>query len=126
MERICNLLESLFPIVVVAAAMVGLLISGLIILQSAKEAAFLRILGVTKKRVCYMLTLEQVLLCVLGIILVVCGLALCSPVLFWGSTETLVICYALYFLGCICGAAAAAVYETRGRVLELLQIKEYY
>lgn len=54
-ERICNLLESLFPIAVVVAAMVGLLISGLIILQSAKEAAFLRILGVTKKRVCYML-----------------------------------------------------------------------
>lgn len=123
-ERILSLLESLFPIAVAAAVAVGLLVSGLVILQSAREAAFLRILGVTKKRARCMLMLEQVLLNVAGIIFVVCGLALYSPGLFARSSETLVFCYALYFLGCFCGAAAAAVHVTRGRILELLQVKE--
>lgn len=124
MERICRLLESLFPIAVAASVAVGLLVSALIILQSAREAAFLRILGVTKKRARCMLVLEQIFLNVAGIILVVCGLALYSPGLFTRSTETLVFCYVLYFLGCLCGAAVAAVHVTRGRVLELLQVKE--
>ena len=123
-EQICSLLELIFPIAAVAAAAVGLLGSGLAILQSAREAAFLRILGVTKKRARCMLMLEQVLLCAAGIIFVVCGLALYSPGIFARSTETFAFCCALYFLGCLCGAAAAAVYVTRGRVLELLQVKE--
>ena len=122
--RIRTLLESLFPIAVAAAVFIGMAGYLLIILQSAKEAAFLRILGVTKKRARCMLTLEQVLLCVLGIILVAGGLVLYSPGLFARSTETLAACYALYFLGCLCGAAAAAVHVTKGRVLELLQVKE--
>ena len=123
-ERIYHLLESLFPIAVAAAVVVGVLVSGLVILQSAKEAAFLRILGVTKRRVRCMLTVEQVLLCITGIIFVVCGLAFFSPGLFARSTGTLVFCYVLYFLGCFCGAVTAAVHVTRGRLLELLQIKE--
>lgn len=122
--RIRTLLESLFPIAVAAAVFIGMAGYLLVILQSAKEAAILRILGVTKKRVRCMLTLEQVLLCLTGISFVVCGLVLYSPGLFARSTQTLVICYVLYFLGCLCGAVAAAVHVTRGRVLELLQVKE--
>ena len=105
MERLCNLLESLFPIAVAAAAIMGLLGSGLVILQSAKEAAFLRVLGVTKRRTRCMLVFEQIILCFAGIMLVA-------------------VCCALYFLGCVCGACAAAVQVTRHRILELLQIKE--
>ncbi len=123
-ERIFSLLESLFPIAVIAAVAVGLLLSGLTILQSAREAACLRILGVTKKRACCMLALGQVFLCVEGIVFVACGLALYSPGLFARSVKTLAVCYALYFSGCLCGAAAAAVHVTRGRVMELLQGKE--
>ncbi len=123
-ERLCSLLESLFPIAVAAAAAIGLLGSGLVILQSAKEAAFLRILGVTKKRARCMLVFEQVILCLVGITLVVCGMILYSPGLFIRSTETLAFCYTLYFLGSICGASAAAVQVTRRRILELLQVKE--
>ena len=122
--RIRTLLEALFPIAVAAAVFIGMSGYLLVILQSAKEAAILRILGVTKKRARCMLTLEQVLLCLTGISFVVCGLVLYSPGLFVRSTQTLVICYALYFLGCLCGAVAAAVHVTRGRVLELLQVKE--
>lgn len=123
-ERICSLLESLFPIAITAAVAIGLLASGLVILQSAREAAFLRILGVTKKRARCMLAVEQILLCAAGIVFVACGLALYSPGLFARSKETLAFCYILYFLGCLCGAFAAAVHVTRGRALELLQGRE--
>ena len=124
MKRLCNILESIFPIVVAAAVMIGILGSVLVILQSAKEAAFLRVLGVTKKRARCMLILEQAALCLVGVILVAGGLALYSPGVFARSMGTLAVCYALYFLGCVCGAVAAAVQITRHRIMELLQVKE--
>ena len=123
-RRICELLEAIFPIAVTAAALIGLFGSGLVILQSAKEAAFLRVLGVTKKRARCMLVLEQIILCFVGIVLVTGGLALYSPVIFARSTQMLAVCYVLYFMGCVCGASAAAVQVTRHRILELLQVKE--
>lgn len=123
-RRICELLEAIFPIAVTAAALIGLFGSGLVILQSAKEAAFLRVLGVTKKRARCMLVFEQIVLCLAGIVLVACGLALYNPGIFARSTQTLAVCYVLYFMGCVCGAFAAAVQVTRHRILELLQVKE--
>ncbi len=122
--RVRSLLEELFPIAVAAVLLIGLTGHGLIILQSAKEAAFLRILGVTKKRARCMLALEQILLCTIGIVLVAGGLALYDPETFVRSAQTLVACYVLYFMGCLCGASAAAVQVTRHRILELLQVKE--
>ncbi len=123
-KRIRNLLESLFPIAVAAAALIGMFGPGLVIMQSAKEAAFLRILGVTKKRACCMLVFEQIILCISGIVLVAGGLALYNSGLFARGAQTLTACWALYLLGCICGASIAAVQVTRHRILELLQVKE--
>ncbi len=123
-KRMCNLLESLFPIAVAAAALIGLFGPGLVILQSVQEAAFLRILGVTKKRARCMLVLEQMLLCVAGMLLVAGGLLAFSPGLFMRSLEALAFCWLLYFLGCACGAFAASVQVTRLKVMELLQVKE--
>ncbi len=122
--RIRTLLESLFPIAVTAALFIGMAGYFLIILQSAKEAAFLRMLGVPKKRVRFMLSLEQNLLCITGIIFVMCVLICYSPKVFVRISDTLLVCYTLYFSGCFCGAFSAAVHVTKGRVLELLQVKE--
>lgn len=123
-ERVRGLLESLFPIAVAAAVLIGIFGAFLVILQSAQEAAFLRILGVTKKRARCMLVFEQIVLSIAGIVLVAGGIALSSPGLFAGSLKTLAPCFGLYLLGCICGAVVAAVQVTRGRILELLQVKE--
>ena len=123
-QRINKLLESMFPIAVAASLLLGLFGPGLVILQSAKEAAYLRVLGVTKKRVRCMLIFEQVVLCIVGIVVVAAGLALYSPELFMRGIETIVFCFALYFLGCVCGAFAASVQVTRHKILELLQVKE--
>lgn len=121
--RVRSLLEGLFPIAVMAALFLGLAGQALVILQSAREAAVLRILGVTKKRARCMLSLEQILLCTIGIVLVTAGLAWRSPGVFARSARTLLACYSLYFLGCLCGICAAAIQVTRHRVLELLQVK---
>lgn len=123
-RRVCELLEVIFPIAVTAAALIGLFGSGLVILQSAKEAAFLCVLGVTKKRARCMLVFEQIILCFVGIVLVTGGLALYSPGIFTRSTQMLAICYVLYFMGCVCGASTAAVQVTRHKILERLQVKE--
>lgn len=123
-RRIRDLLESLFPIAVAAAVLIGLFGPGLVLLQSAQEAASLRILGVTKKRARCMLVFEQLVLSIAGIVLVAGVLALFCPGLFAKGAETLVFCWALYFLGCICGALTAAVEVTRRKALELMQVKE--
>jgi len=123
-KRVRDLLESLFPIAVAAAVLIGLFGPWLIIMQSAQEAAFLRILGVTKKRARCILVLEQMVLCIAGIVLVAGILAIFSPELFIRSIKTISFCWMLYFLGNLCGAFVAAVEVTRHRVLELLQVRE--
>ena len=123
-ERIRGLVESLFPIAVAAAVLIGLFGPLLVILQSAQEAAFLRILGVTKKRARCMLAIEQIVLCIAGIILVAGGLALYDSGRFARGIETFAVCFGLYLLGCVCGAVAASIQVTRHKLLELLQVKE--
>lgn len=123
-ERIRGLVEALFPIAVAAAVVIGLIGPLLVILQSAQEAAFLRILGVTKKRVRCMLMFEQIILCLSGILLVAGGLALSNLGLFVESLRTLAFCFGLYLLACVCGTSVAAVQVTRRKALELLQVKE--
>lgn len=123
-KRIRNLLESLFPIAVAAAVLIGVFGPGLIIIQSAQEAAFLRILGVTKRRARSIMLFEQITLCIAGIVLVAGILAIFSSGLFLRSIDTLSFCWTLYFLGCICGSLTAAIQVTRYKILELLQVKE--
>lgn len=122
--RVCGLLESLFPLAMAAAALIGVFGPLLVIHQSAQEAAFLRVLGVTKKRARCMLAFEQIVLCIVGTALVSVGIALLQPELFARSIQMLAVCFGLYLLGGVCGAAMAAVQVTRHRVLELLQVKE--
>lgn len=73
-KRVRDMLVLLFPIAVVVAALIGLVAYGLIVVQSAKEAAILRILGTTKLRVRCMLSFEQISLVVLGLLLAALGL----------------------------------------------------
>ncbi len=123
-KRMQQLLTSLFPIAVAAAILIGLFGYGLVIIQSAQEAAFLRILGVAKKRVRRRLVSEQIFLCILGTLLVAGALALFAPGLFGKSIESLAGCWGLYLLACILGAFVAAAEVTRYKALELLQRKE--
>ena len=123
-RRIRTLLDSLFPVAVAAAVLIGVFGPLLVILQSAQEAAYLRILGVTKKRTRCILVFEQIFLCMAGIVLVAVLFVLYSPGIFVSSLETLAFCWALYLLGGAGGAVVASVLVTRHKALELLQVKE--
>lgn len=122
--RVCRLLEQIFPIALVAAVLIGLFGPGLVILQSAKEAAFLRVLGVTKRRCRCMLVLEQMALSLAGVLSVAGWLALFHQGRFLRGAETLGACAGLYFLGSIFGAALASVMVTKHKALELLHSRE--
>lgn len=123
-RRIRALLDSLFPVAVAAAVLIGVFGPLLVILQSAQEAAFLRILGVTKKRTRCILVFEQIFLCMVAVVLVAALFVLYSPGIFVSSLKTLAFCWGLYLLGGACGAVAASVLVTRHKALELLQVKE--
>ncbi len=119
-----DLLESFFPMAVAAVLIIGLCAAGSFIMQSVTEAAVLRIMGTTKKRIRCMLVFEQAALCFAGIVIVIIGFALYNMDLFARSIETLVICWVLYLLCSVCGAVLASVQITRYRIMELLQVKE--
>ncbi len=123
-KRIRDMLNLLFPIAVAAAVLIGMIAPGLIIQQSVKEAATLRVLGTTKLRARCMLAIEQLCLCVFGVVIAAFGLFIYSPELFVRSAGTLVLCGGLYLLGCVFSAVFAASSVTRRGVLELLQVKE--
>lgn len=123
-KRVRDMLVLLFPLAVAGAVLIGLTASGLIVMQSAKEAAILRILGTTKLRVRCMLSFEQISLCILGLILAALGLAIYNPGLFIRSVNTLLSCGALYVVGCATVVILSSTLVTRRKILELLQVKE--
>ncbi len=120
-RRVRDLLETMFPVAVGAVMLIGMLGSGLMVLQSAEEAALLRILGSSKKRVRATLLLEQMLPCTVGVLLAAVLLCLSASALFKGSVGTVLLCWFLYLLCCFVGALATAIRITGGRILELLQ-----
>lgn len=123
-KRVRDMLIMFFPIAVAAAVLIGLTAPLLIIMQSLKEAAIMRVLGTTKFRARCMLAFEQMSLCVFGLVIAAFALVMYNSGLFVRSADTLTICGGLYLISCACAAAFAAMAVTRHKVLELLQVKE--
>ena len=119
-----RLLELLYPIAFALALLLGGVLPAGIILQSAKEASLLRVLGTTKRRTRAMLSLEQVILCLLGLLCAAVGLIGLKGAALLPVSGLLWLYAAAHFCLCILGTAVAAVSVTRRNVLELLQVKE--
>ncbi len=119
-----RLLELLYPILFALALILGGVLPAGIILQSAQEASLLRVLGTTKRRTRAMLSLEQAILCLLGLVLAALGLLGLKGSALRPVSDLLVIYAAAHFCLCLLGALTAAVSVTRRHVLELLQVKE--
>jgi cell division protein FtsX len=122
--RIYRLIETLYPLTVGAALLLGALLPVLMILQEQKEAAILRALGWSKKRTRRRFTLEQAVLCL-------AGLVLAWAVLLAVNGEALLqlgIAPLLYLPAhlVLCAAAAAAVTAAilQKSPMALLQAKE--
>lgn len=120
-----KIFELLFPIVAGVLILIGGLLSGLMVLQLAKEAALLRMIGTTKVRTRIMLAGQQLVLCVAGLIL---GMILIS--LYNGAErmaamrDLLVGCALLFGLCYVAGTAVCSWVVTRQEVMALLQTRE--
>jgi len=128
LDRVGNNLKIftlLFPIIAVVLAIISGLFPGLMILQTAKEAALLRIMGTTKSRTGIIVAGQHLLLCFAGLLLgagIVVALNGVERVfamqnLFIFSIVVFVFCYVL-------GVAISVVKVIRPKVLQLLQVKE--
>jgi hypothetical protein len=119
-----KLLGALYPIAVAAALLIGGFLCALVIFQSSKDAAIMRVQGTTRRKAGAMLALEQALLSAAGLALGVCGLAAYNSSELAAAAAELVPFAALYFAAIVAAAVASSAAATRKNVLELLQTRE--
>ena len=116
-RKMANLLSTLYPIALGVALLLGGVLPGLMVLQNSRETAILRVLGMSRKRVCAMLTGEQVLLCIIGLVLGVAAAFLLGAG--WELTYP-----GLHLAACLIGSIIFAWVSTGKDLLSLLQAKE--
>jgi len=122
--RTISLLDTLYPIAVAAAIVLSGVLPGFIVIQMAREAAIMRVLGTSKKRVRTILVIEQLFLSLIGILV--------AFILVYTTNGGLIANYAwiiatlcsLQLLACFVSAVSCSVLITRRNTLELLQVKE--
>jgi hypothetical protein len=119
-----RLLELLYPIAFALALVLGGILPAGVILQSAREASLLRVLGTTKRRTRAMLSLEQLFLCFIGLCLAIAALVIAKGSALLAVAGLVAAYAASHLLACAVSTEAAAVSVTSRNVLELLQVKE--
>ena len=119
-----QLLNTMFPLTIAAALILGTLLPILVVLQSQQEAAVLRALGWPKRAVTRRFVLEQGLLCFVGILLAF----LILPAINGGDLSVfrpVLLIYALvHLLACMAGIALASRLALAKSPMALLQAKE--
>ena len=124
MYKIHRLIESLYPLAVAAALLLGGVLPGLIVLHGSREISILRALGVRAKDCVILYTLSQVLCALAGLVL---GIAAVLVALRPELGEVIVpfaIYLAAHLAACALGSGVFAWLCARKRVLEQLQAKE--
>jgi len=120
MERNLSLLRVLYPIAIGAAFVLSLGLSLLTMLQSAKNAAIMRVLGKTKGNAQFALIAEQLIVCVVG-----AGVGLLIMPLLSVALGLVALSFAgLYLAGALVGSFIGAVVISAKTPLELLQVRE--
>ena len=122
--KIHRLIESLYPLAIAAALLLGGVLPGLIVLHGSKEISILRALGVPAKDCVILYTLSQVLCALAGLVL---GIAAVLVALRPELGEVIVpfaIYLAAHLAACALGSGVFAWLCARKRVLEQLQAKE--
>ncbi len=113
-----RLVEMLYPIAVVVTLVIGAFLCGLIIVQTSKDIAIMRVLGTSKAKTRIILVLEQMIICVVGII--IAGIILYVR----GAIMQMIWIFAAYALVILLASIISSVVASRKNVLELLQTKE--
>ena len=122
MEKTLQLLSVLYPIAIIASILIAMILASLQTLSKAKEAAIMLVLGVTKPQVCAAMCVEQIALCIAGLLPGIAAIAYISG--FSVAVSTCLICASLYFAGDLLGSLGASMIVTGRKPLELLQAKE--
>ena len=122
--RVYRLIETLYPLTVAAALILGTLLPVLMILQEQKEAAILRALGWSKKLTIRRLTLEQALLCLAGLVLAVIALFAVNGLGFLGVILVPLLYVIAHFALCVGASAAISASILQKSPMRLLQVKE--
>ena len=120
MEQNLELLKILYPIAIALAFVLAVGITLLTMLQNAQNAAIMRALGKPKTKTQFMLSVEQVITCVFGVLL---GLGL----LFIVGITLEVTPFALtgiYIGGIVIGSVTGAFLICAKTPIELLQVRE--
>ena len=97
---------------------IGAFLCGLIIVQTSKDIAIMRVLGTSKRKTRTIIVLEQMILCIVGIVIAVVVLAL------RGALMQMLWVFGVYALVILLASIVASVAASRKNVLELLQTKE--
>ena len=118
LEQHVLLLQLLIPIATVVSVIIAAGLTMLFMLQNAKNAAMIRVLGMSKGKAQFALWSWQMIPCIDG---VAAGLLL-SVIL--GLRANLAMVALPYFAGAVLGAAVGAVLITNRAPLDLLQVKE--
>ncbi|MCL2397722.1 MAG: FtsX-like permease family protein [Defluviitaleaceae bacterium] len=120
LEQNLYLLQLLYPMAIMLSVVIGIGMAMLLMLQSAKTAAIMRILGYGKGHARVMLCTEHIIVAICGIIT---GLA-AMPLFGIDLTVQLPLLAGLYLAGVAIGSTAGAAIITRREPLELLQVRE--
>ena len=117
-----KLMDTLFPIIITAILVIGAFLCGLLIVQTSKDIAIMRVLGTSKRRVRLIMIIEHSALCFVGIVLA-------TAIMLFRKADTAAIINtvnvsALYFAAILLASIIASVAASRKNVLELLQTKE--
>lgn len=113
-----RLVEMLYPIAVVVTLIIGAFLCGLIIVQTSKDIAIMRVLGTSKRKTRTILILEQMILCVIGIIIS------CIILYIRGALMQMLRVFGGYAIVILLASIVASITASRKNVLELLQTKE--
>ncbi len=124
LDKNLSLLKVLYPVVIGVSVLIGAGLCFLLLLQAAREAAILRVLGTTRRAVRLALIIEPFILSILGVLL---GLGISR--LLWTTSNLvtavpLLISAGLYLAGVLAGSVTGAISVTNKKPIELLQVKE--
>ena len=123
-ERTAALLETLYPIVIALALLIGAALCALLVMQTGKDAAIMRALGTTKRMTRSMVALEQIILGMLGVLLGLLVMLAWKRAAFAPIAVQAGLFAGAYALVLIFSSYISAAFATRKNILELLQTKE--
>jgi ABC-type lipoprotein release transport system permease subunit len=122
--RTYRLIENIYPLMIGAALILGTVLPGLMVLQEQKEAAVLRALGWSKKLTIRRLTLEQITLCLAGLVLAVIALFAVNGSGFLGVIVVPLLYIVAHFALCVAASTAISASILQKSPMRLLQTKE--